>query len=162
MAASSPGNVDPCSDLAIRIAAQDAVTRAFVCADRRDWQGLRGVLADTVALDYTSLTGGEPADISREDLLTAWRGTLGGFEATQHLLGSFVVDSVSPEQVRMRFYAIATHVLHRGYGDSTWTVAGHYDATLRQEDGWRLAGLTLHVDWAAGNQQLAALATSAP
>ena len=89
------------------MAAQEAVTRVFVSADRRDWEGLRRVLAESVALDYTSLSGGEPADISRDDLVTAWRGALGGFEATQHLLGSFVVDSVSPDEVRMRFYAIA-------------------------------------------------------
>jgi hypothetical protein len=29
----------------------------FVYADGRDWEGLRGVLADEVYLDYTSLSG---------------------------------------------------------------------------------------------------------
>ena len=145
-------------DLAGRLAAQDAVTEVFVSADRRDWNRLRNVLADTVALDYSSLSGSEPADISGDDLLAVWRGNLGGFEATQHLLGSFVFDAVATTEVQVRFYAIATHVLHRGHGESTWTVAGHYDATLRHDGRWRLTALTLHTDWAAGNQQLAVLA----
>jgi hypothetical protein len=74
-----------------------------------------------------------------------------------------VADEVTAEQARLRCYAQATHVLHAGHGDTTWTVAGHYDAVLRADDagGWRLAALTLHVDWAAGNQQLAVLAVRA-
>ena len=145
-------------DLAARLAARDALTRVFVCADRRDWDGLSAVLGDRIAIDYTSLAGGEPAQPSRDELLKAWRQQLGGFERTQHLLGSFLSEIVSPSEVRMQFYAIATHVLHAGHGDSTWTVAGHYDAILKYATTWQLASLTLHLDWASGNQQLATLA----
>jgi hypothetical protein len=74
------------------------------------------------------------------------------------VLGSFLIETVSPSEARLRFYGIATHVLHAGHGDSTWTVAGHYDAVMRRDEAWRLAALTLHLDWSAGNQQLAALA----
>lgn len=149
--------------LVLRTAAQDAITCVFVCADRRDWDGLRAVLADTVAVDYTSLNGGEPiAGIAGDDLLAAWRQTLGGFEATQHLLGSFLFDETTPQSARLRFYAIATHVLHAGHGDSTWTVAGHYDAELRDDGhGFKLTALTFHTDWVAGNQHLATLAGEA-
>ena len=159
--ASTPAHADDIGLLARRIAAQDALTRVFVCADRRDWDGLQAVLADTVAVDYTSLNGGEPADVPAPALLAAWRQTLGGFETTQHLLGSFLADEITPDRAHLRFYAIATHVLHAGHGDSTWTVAGHYDAQLRDDgDGYKLAALTLHLDWARGNQQLPVLAGS--
>ncbi len=144
--------------LAARIEAQDALTRAFVCADRRDWDGLRAVLGQQVVLDYTSLSGGDPAELSGDELLAAWRGALGGYEATQHLHGSFLIETLSLSEARLRFYAIATHVLHAGHGDSTWTVAGHYDAVMHRDETWRLTALTLHLDWSAGNPQLAALA----
>ena len=144
--------------LAARVEAQDALTRVFVCADRRDWDGLGAVLGERVVLDYTSLSGGEPAELSGDELLAAWRGALGGFEATQHLLGSFLIETISPSEARLQFYAIATHVLRAGHGDSTWTVAGHYDAVMQRDKAWRLTALTLHLDWSAGNQQLAALA----
>ncbi|MGP0051871.1 MAG: nuclear transport factor 2 family protein, partial [Solirubrobacteraceae bacterium] len=116
--------------LAARSEAQDALTRVFVCADRRDWDGLRAVLGQRVVLDYTSLSGGDPAELSGDELLAAWRGALGGYEVTQHLLGSFLIETISLSQARLGFYAIATHVLHAGHGDSTWTVAGHYDAVM--------------------------------
>jgi hypothetical protein len=31
---------------------------------------------------------------------------------------------------------------------------------MRRDEDWRLAALTLHLDWSAGNQQLAALAAA--
>ncbi len=95
-------------NLAIARPAQDALTRVFVCADRRDWDGLGAVLGERVVLDYASLTGGEPAELSGDELLAAWRGALGGFEATQHWLGSFLIEIVSLSEAWLRFYGIAT------------------------------------------------------
>ena len=134
--------------IGFRLAAQYALTQVFVGADRRDWEAVEAALGERVMIDYTSLNGGEAAEIDGAALTAAWRGTLGGFESTQHLLGSFLFDEVSPARVRLRFYAQATHVLHAGHGDPTWTVAGHYEAML-----------TLHVDWVAGNEALVAAAT---
>ncbi len=40
-------------------------------------------------------------------------------------------------------------------GGPHWTVAGRYDFDLlRMPMGWRIAGLTLTVVWATGNQQI--------
>ena len=147
--------------LLARSAAQDVVTGVFVGADRRDWASVAQLLGPTIFLDYTELNGGEPGEILRDDLIANWRGTLGGFEATQHLLGSFVFDHASARVVQLRFYAIATHVLHEGHGAHTWTVAGHYEAEVAREDnGWRLNNLAFHPDWGDGNQQLGELATA--
>jgi hypothetical protein len=142
-------------NLLARAAAQDAVTGVFVGADRRDWARVAELLGPTIALDYTELSGGEPGEVLRDELLASWRQTLGGFEATQHLLGSFVYDEVSPTVVRLRFYAIATHVLHEGHGAHIWTVAGHYDAAVvRADTEWQVSELAFHPDWGDGNQQL--------
>ena len=154
---SSPTTLDAALQV---MGAQDAVTRVFVYADRRDWDALADVLDDTVDLDYSSLTGAEPASVAGSDVVAAWRENLAGFDATQHLLGSFLVDLLGPGEAQVRFYGQATHVLDTPHGDRTWTVAGHYDATVRDQDGWRLTALTLHLDWAAGNQQLTTLAAS--
>lgn len=143
-----------------RLEAQDALTEVFVGADRRDWEAVEAALGEQVRIDYTSLNGGEPAVLGRQELTAAWRGTLGGFESTQHLLGSFLFDEVSTDRARLRFYAQATHVLHIGHGEPTWTVAGHYEATLSRTEGrWRVVELTLHTDWAAGNEALVAAET---
>lgn len=157
---SDPNPGDP-YDTVARGATVDALTRVFVCCDRRDWSGLGNLLGDTVAVDYTSLNGGEPGTVRRDDLVAAWRGGLSGFDATQHLLGSFLVDTVTGAAATLRCYAIATHVLHAAGDRPIWTVAGHYDAELRRAGtGWQLTALTLHVDWITGNTDLPALAAA--
>jgi hypothetical protein len=144
-----------------RHAVQEAVTRVFVRCDRRDWSALPEVLGDPVAVDYTSLNGGEPAVVGRDDLVEAWRGALGGFDTTHHLLGSFLIDDLTRDSASIRFYAIATHVLRAAGENPVWTVAGHYDAAVhRASAGWQLAALTLHTDWITGNQQLPTLAAA--
>jgi hypothetical protein len=70
------------------------------------------------------------------------------------------VDLLAPDRARVSFYGQATHLLDTASGDRTWTVAAHYEATVRDTDGWRITALTLHLDWAAGNQHLTALAAS--
>jgi hypothetical protein len=141
--------------LAQAMSAQDAITRVFVYTDRRDWEALADVLAVTVDLDYSSLTGAEPARLAGSDVVAAWRANVGGFDTTQHLLGSFLVDLLGPDKAHISFYGQATHLLDTPNGDRTWTIGGHYEATVRDRDGWRVSALTLHLDWAAGNQQLA-------
>ncbi len=156
----SATTLSPAQRLTVRAAAQEAVTRVFVNADRRDWDALAHVLAETVDLDYSALTGGAPARISGSEVIEAWRGSLGGFDATQHLLGSFLIDVLGSDEAGVRFYGQATHLLDTPHGERTWTIAAHYEATVREQDGWRVNALTLHLDWAAGNQQLATIAAS--
>jgi hypothetical protein len=120
----------------------------FVHSDRRDWVGLADVLADSVAVDYTSLNGGEAVVIDRDDLVTAWRGTLEGFDATHHLLGSFLIDKITDGSAEIRFYGIATHVLRSAGDDPIWRAARHYDAVLsRSSARCQLTSLALHTDW---------------
>ncbi len=47
----------------------EAVTALFVKTDIRDWQGVKAVLADQVLLDYTSLAGGAPAEMTPDGVM---------------------------------------------------------------------------------------------
>ncbi|MGN9837063.1 nuclear transport factor 2 family protein [Nonomuraea sp. H19] len=69
----------------------DTCARMAWHADQREWDRLAGVFADEVRLDYTSLNGGEPVSLTPEQIVDAWKAVLGGFEATQHLLGNHLV-----------------------------------------------------------------------
>ena len=55
----------------------ETCTRRAWHADGRDRDALRNLFADVVCLDYTSLRGGEPATVSREELVESWAGLLG-------------------------------------------------------------------------------------
>lgn len=125
-----------------------ALVRLVHAIDVLDWAGVRAVLGDRVLVDYTSLGGGEPAEVSGDDLVTTWQGLLPGFGATQHLLGPVVVTGEREE----------AHV--RGYhhlDGSVWMIAGHYAAEVR---GDRIAALRLDTYYQDGDLDLPARATA--
>lgn len=139
-------------------AARDALLGLFFAADRRDWVAVRQALADQVRVDYTSLNGGGPATVSAGDLVTAWRGLLPGFDATQHQL-SVVASQESAGGISLTANGLATHRLDSGTGDSLWTVGGYYAAlAVRNGDRWVIAELTFACTWGSGNRSLAGAA----
>ncbi len=144
--------------LADRLDIIEACTRMAWLADQRDWAGLTEVFADRVRLDYTSLNGGEPVELKREDVVTAWAGVLGRLAATQHLVGNHLV-SVDGDEAACTATFHATHVYPNPHGDSLWTLGGDYRYELRRIGArWRIAGITMTAKWATGNQHIMTLA----
>ncbi|MBK1786590.1 nuclear transport factor 2 family protein [Prauserella cavernicola] len=145
------------------IAAQASVVRTCVraawLADRRDWPGLHDVFAEYIDFDYTSLHGGEPLRMTRDELVRGWRTALSGLDATQHLTGNHLAE-VDGDSAVCTASVLATHVLANDEGEPTWTIGGHYRYALVREDGtWRIGGLTLTAEWTSGNPDLMLLAT---
>ena len=70
----------------------ETVTKVAWYADRRNWDAITGLFTEKVLLDYTSLTGGEPATVSPQQIASDWQHNLGALNATQHLLGSYLVN----------------------------------------------------------------------
>ena len=153
--------VDQTDTTRLTLDAIQAVTAIFVSADTHDWAGLRSRLADRVRLDWTSLSGGEPADLTGDELTEAWRTLLSAFEATHHQLGNFLVDHIDAEQARLRFYGTATHVLATPGQEGRWLLGARYQAVLRHnDDGWQANELILTVVWGQGNHNLLAVAAA--
>ena len=70
----------------------NVVNQVAIMADLRNWGACRDAFSDRVATDYTSLSGGEPATVSAEDLVNGWETFFSQtFKVTQHLIGSHVV-----------------------------------------------------------------------
>ncbi|MFI9636071.1 nuclear transport factor 2 family protein [Nocardia sp. NPDC051929] len=88
----------------------DTCTRMAWYADLREWDNLAAVFADNVTLDYTSLDGGEPVVLASTQIVAAWQETVGGFAATQHLLGNAQFDFYDQEpQVTVAVDTVAAH-----------------------------------------------------
>ncbi|MFH8386523.1 nuclear transport factor 2 family protein [Kitasatospora sp. NPDC018058] len=133
----------------------DVCTRMCWHTDKREWDRLRTeVFADELLVDYTSLNGGEPAELAASDLITAWRNLLCGLTATQHLLTNHLVRTEGDTAVATADFQ-ATHLLPNALGGPLWTLGGHYRFTLRRTAaGWRIDGLTMTAVWAEGNRQI--------
>ena len=126
------------------------ITRLLHAIDAMDWPTVRECFAGTVATDYTSLWGGEPATVPIDDLIADWTTIVRGFDATQHLTGPVItVDG-----------RLHTHVrAHHWRAGEAWTVYGHYIAEVR--DG-RITALTLQTYQVEGNPELPATARREP
>lgn len=131
-----------------KLAVAEAVASLLHDIDARNWSGVRNALGPQVAVDYTSLWGGEPAVTRADDLIDSWQQVLTGFQATQHLLGPIVVQ-IDDDAATVNTHVRAQHVHRDGRG--LWTVGGHY--TLRLEytaDGWFVTGMRLDLHYQEG------------
>ncbi|TLF73215.1 nuclear transport factor 2 family protein [Nocardia cyriacigeorgica] len=132
----------------------DTCTRMAWHVDHREWDELATVFTDRVRLDYTSLNGGEPVTLSPAQLVAAWRDTLGGFAATQHLLGNHLVTIDSDAAVCTASFQ-ATHRGSEAFGATLWTLGGSYRFDLvRSAGGWRISGIVMTAAWGDGNRGL--------
>jgi SnoaL-like protein len=105
--------------------------------DDLDWDAARASLAAQVAIDYTSLWGGDPSTMAADELLDQWRALAPGFDATQHLLGPFVLTSADEQTVTSTVNIRAYHHVIEESAATTWLVVGRYTVTLtRESDGW--------------------------
>ncbi|MFF0530966.1 nuclear transport factor 2 family protein [Nocardia amikacinitolerans] len=132
----------------------DTCTRMVWLTDHRDWDALEQVFAEQVTLDYTSLNGGEPVVLTPEQIVGAWRETLGGFAATQHLLANHLVAIDGDTAVCTASFQ-ATHRKADAFGASLWTLGGSYRFDLVRTDGtWRIRGVVMTALWGDGNRSL--------
>lgn len=122
--------------------------------DARDWDAAVGLFGESVAVDYTSLNGGEPATTSPAELVGGWRQRLEPLDATHHLIANLSAR-IDGERATCTANVTATHVKANATGGPHWTVGGRYDVGLVDTaDGWRITALTLTVRWASGNQAI--------
>lgn len=141
-----------------RLAIIETCTRMAWHTDQREWDRLGEVFADSVTLDYTSLNGGEPAVLTPAQIVEAWSGLLGAFDATHHLITNHLV-TVDGDTALCTASFQATHRLTDPFGPSLWTLGGTYRFDLIRSDGaWKIGAVVMTATWADGNRNLMALA----
>lgn len=142
------------SELADRMNVAEACTRMGWHADRREWDLLTEVFDEEVALDYTSLQGGEPQRLAREAVVSVWRGLFERLQATQHLVANHLV-SVDGDTATCTAAFQATHFGAAAFGSPLWVLGGHYRFGLVRRDGrWRIGSVVMTADWAWGNRDV--------
>jgi hypothetical protein len=138
----------PVSD---REAIIEVTTGVLWHADRREWNRISAAFDDRVILDYTSLNGGEPAQVTPEQIVHGWREALGRFASTQHLVASHLVR-IDGASATATAQFIATHITGgEGTVDNRWTLAGHYRWELvKRSEQWRIATMAMTATWSSG------------
>jgi hypothetical protein len=142
-------------NLAARQEAEDVVVRMFVATDERDWPTLESCFTDPFVLDMTSMTGGDPASMSPQEVTAAWAEGFKPLSHVHHQVGNFrtVINGAT---ANVRCYGIALH--HRSgisAESKSRRFVGDYEMELSASgDGWRINKLKFNLKFIDGNLAL--------
>lgn len=128
--------------------------------DARRWSDLLELYAPEVDVDYSSLLGGKPQFLKREQLIAQWRQFLPGFTQTTHLIGPPAI-SVTGKTAQASASIIAWHFIKEPalVGKDLWIVGGCYEMSFAKLGAaWRITSQKLVRAWWDGNQDLPRLA----
>lgn len=126
-------------------------------ADIGNFAALEKFYAPEVALDYTSLAGGEPETVSNVELMTRWAGVLPGFDRTRHDIKDIEVMFDGGE-ARATANLVADHWVDGMH----WQVSGTYTYNLeRSEEGWVITAHRFEMTGEEGNRDISGRATEA-
>lgn len=122
--------------------------------DLKEWERLRTYFTDRVAADFTSLSGGEPAEISADDLVGAWKTNLFPGKKTFHQRGNHVIE-VASDRAMVFSKGYAFNLLESGDVTGLWEVWGNYTHSLvKTTAGWRVDGIKLEVLYQRGDDRV--------
>jgi ketosteroid isomerase-like protein len=122
--------------------------------DAKDWAKARTFFADKVAVDFTSLAGGKPAQITADELVGGWRTNLYADKKSFHLRGNHRIQ-INGNWAEAFSKAFAFNLLEKGKVTGLWEVWGNYTHTLeRTKDGWKVSGMTLEVIYQRGDEKV--------
>ncbi|QBF30860.1 nuclear transport factor 2 family protein [Thalassococcus sp. S3] len=153
-AADAPLTEDRLLDQAEMIRVADAID---VAVDAKNWPRAQGFFAGTVSVDFTSLTGGEPATIPAEALISGWSANLTEEKTSFHLRGNHQITFTGPDQAEMTSHGYAWNRMERGAlpengGEPLWEVWGTYTHDfVREDETWRVTAMSFTATAERGN-----------
>ncbi|MCA1626031.1 MAG: nuclear transport factor 2 family protein [Acidobacteria bacterium] len=122
--------------------------------DAKDWVKARTFFAAKVAVDFTSLADGKPAQITADELVGGWRTNLYSEKKSFHQRGNHRIE-INGKKAEVFSKAYAFNLLETGAVKGLWEVWGNYTHTLeRTKDGWKVSGMTLDVIYQRGDDKV--------
>jgi hypothetical protein len=119
------------------------VNSIFDAVDAQEWEQAKACFESTVAVDFTSLNGGEPETVTRSELVDGWRkGLRDGKESSFHLVGNYRI-SIDQENALARLKGYAWNLNPPEFGGALWEAWGSYEIPLhRTSSGWIATGMS--------------------
>jgi hypothetical protein len=130
------------------------INTLFIETDKRNWDAVRNVLADTVLFDMTSMTGGEPLRRTSQNIVDMWDAGLKSLQAIHHQTGDYDI-TINGSEADAFCYGIASHYLPNATGQNTRTFVGSYDFHLiRNGHSWLIDRFKFNLKYVDGNRDL--------
>jgi len=151
--------IQPGNEVLVMEQVPETLVKLVIAVDNRKWEEVKACFSDTVLLDYTSMAGGKPAELTPDQIIASWKELLPGFDHTHHQLGNFVVSEAGSGTAKLYCYVTATHYLKNDSGNNVWTVVGSYDAGLVNDNNkWKITSLKFNLKYTDGNNDLPKMA----
>ncbi len=133
---------------------ETTVIGLFVATDQQNWTEVANSFHEKVWLDYTSMNGNPGSESTPQEIISAWKSILPGFEHTHHQLGN-TISTIKGEKAKVFCYGTASHYLTDD-GGNLWLVVGTYDfdLILQDEGDWRITSMTFDYKYQEGNTGL--------
>lgn len=118
--------------------------------DIRAFEAIPPLFADHVTLDYSSLFGGVPQQLSGHDVVAGWRALVPGFDATWHQIGPIDVTLSAERAASASCTVDARHWLD----GALWRLAGRYVFGLALWGRWRVNAMRFELEKELGDRGL--------
>lgn len=126
------------------------VEKMFASTDERNWPAVESTMANTVLLDFSSMTGNAATLLTPKEITTAWSSFLPGSDRTHHHLSNFKV-TIDGKTATAKYKGHAEHFLD----NEVWIVDGTYDTILElMNETWLITAHKLHFTGQSGNTRL--------
>ena len=134
----------------------DVVNQLFIQTDNRNWLMVEKCFTDQVAFDMTSLSGGEPENLTPQEITARWDEGLRDLQALHHQVGNFVVDVHGDDNAHVFCYGTAWHFKPLDSGRNTRIFVGSYEFDLERgdDDMWRISSFWFDCKFVDGNADL--------
>ncbi len=134
----------------------DVVNQLFIQTDNRNWLMVEKCFAEQVAFDMTSLSGGEPENLTPQEITARWDEGLRDIAALHHQVGNFVVDVHGDDNAHVFCYGTAWHFKPLDSGRNTRIFVGSYEFDLEHGDDnmWRISSFWFDCKFVDGNADL--------
>ena len=143
---------DPVAD---QLAIQGVLHRYASALDNKDWPELEHVFTEEIRADFRSFGVSKIFRGRADDWAARLQSSLGGMQATQHLMGNHRYRLQGTRRARGSTYVQATHVCPNDWGGDRYVVGGRYDVSLDKIEGaWRIAAYALIVTWHSGDRHV--------
>lgn len=131
------------------------ITEMFIATDERNWDHLRALFCDKVVMDYSSFSGGEPDELTPEQILDSWKTVIPNFKSTHHQIGNIVIVRSTHDIAEVYCYVTATHLSEKDQSENLWVVYGSYDFELhKSQDKWYISKMRFNYKFSDGNSGL--------
>jgi 3-phenylpropionate/cinnamic acid dioxygenase small subunit len=130
---------------------QQLMSRFATGIDSCDWAMYRSAFTDDIDVDYSSWRSESRGRWRADDWVQRGGRVFPGLTATRHALSNLVARTDRDAMV-IRVNVCADHVLVADGTTAVFTLNGFYDdRCVRADNGWRITGKRLVVQWCTGD-----------